>query len=350
MGNLLTVCIPFKNEGDEVTKTVKSVRDTAGYNVDIVVLDDVSDDGYEYETNLKPYNVKFFKSETRMGSSLGKEFCVQQATTPYVFLLDAHSRIYTKDWLDKAIKLLESEEAKNTIYCCLCQYFTDDTDHMDPKHVKAYGGYFDYNIKSLFSVAWNTKNFASDLESPFDIIAILGANYLVRKDYWDYLGGYKGLKLYGREEAFISIKSILSGGNVKCYPGIHTGHKTRPSSKQPYLCYAYEVVHNEMVTAYICCPEKFERLMKCWRSLYRTNESVYIIAKDEFYRDIDKLTELQEEFQKIKKVDYNYLDLRNADFQRKVGFNYNALKDKIKGTYPKYIPEINIAEPTFPIG
>lgn len=349
MGNKLTVCIPFKNEGEEVVKTVKSVRDTAGDRVDIIVLDDVSDDGYDYETNLKPYNVRFYKSEVRQGSSLGKEFCVQHAETPFVFLLDAHSRIYTQDWLDKAIALLESDEAKNTIYCCLCQYFNNDTDHMSDAHMRAYGGYFDYNIKSLFSVAWNLNNFAEDKESPFDIIAILGANYLVRKDYWDYLGGYKGLKLYGREEAFISIKSILTGGNVKCFPGIHTGHKTRPNNKQPYICYAFEVVHNEMVVAYICCPEKFDRLMKCWSSIYRSNGNVFAMAKSLFDSHKDELDELQKEFQSKKVLDYNDLDKLNAKFQKKVGFNYNRLKKANKGTYPKFIKD-GLAEPTFAIG
>ena len=40
--NELTVLIPFLNEGEEVITTVKEVRRTAGYNVNIIVVNDHS--------------------------------------------------------------------------------------------------------------------------------------------------------------------------------------------------------------------------------------------------------------------------------------------------------------------
>ena len=93
---------------------------------------------------------------------------------------------------------------------------------------------------------------------------ILGANYFCRKDYWNKLMGYQGLRLYGREETFISLKSLMAGGSVKCYPKICTGHKTRPNNKQPYKCYCYEIAHNEMVIAYLLTPHLFDKLMLAW--------------------------------------------------------------------------------------
>ena len=152
MDKKFSVLISFLNEKEEVGKTIKSVRDTAGDRVDIIVLNDASDDGYDYEKDIKSYNVRYYVNSQRIGSSAGKQFCVDMCETPYFLILDAHSRIYTEDWLDKAIDLMENdEEADKTVYCCTCWYFHDDTDHQDPKHMKAYGGFFDYNIKSLLS-------------------------------------------------------------------------------------------------------------------------------------------------------------------------------------------------------
>lgn len=58
-GNKLSVCISFLNEGKEVGRTVRSIRKTTGNNVDIVIINDASTDGYDYESDLKGLNVNY---------------------------------------------------------------------------------------------------------------------------------------------------------------------------------------------------------------------------------------------------------------------------------------------------
>ena len=53
----LSVLIPFLNEREEVITTVREVRRTVGYNVEIVVVNDSSCDDYDYEGLLKPYKM-----------------------------------------------------------------------------------------------------------------------------------------------------------------------------------------------------------------------------------------------------------------------------------------------------
>ena len=128
----------------------------------------------------------------------------------------------------------------------------------------------------------------------------------------------------------------MAGGCVKAIPSICTGHKTRPGNRQPYPCYCYEIAHNEMVIAYICLPEKFEKLMKVWNSLYSANPAIFIDAQNLFETHRDELKRLREQFQAIKKVEHAELDKFNAEFQKRIGFNYQRLKEQIKGTYTKY--------------
>lgn len=45
----LTVIIPFLNEGAEICETVKSIRETARDNVDILLINDASTDSFDYE-------------------------------------------------------------------------------------------------------------------------------------------------------------------------------------------------------------------------------------------------------------------------------------------------------------
>ena len=65
----MTVLIPFLNEGDEVRNTVSEVRRTAGDSVDIVVVDDFSTDGRDYEKELSPYKVLYIRNGENTGSA-----------------------------------------------------------------------------------------------------------------------------------------------------------------------------------------------------------------------------------------------------------------------------------------
>lgn len=292
MEKKFTVCMSFKNEGTEVLKTVKSIRDTAGDKVDIVVYNDASDDNIDYKEMLKDYNVNYYSSNIRLGSSLGKQTAINQAKTPYIFLLDAHSRIYTENWLEIATEIMEMEESKNTLYCCICQYFRDDTDHMnDSLYTKAYGAVFSGKYPILHCASWNITNLSSD-NKPFDVPAIMGANYIFSKEYWDFIKGYQGLQLYGREEEFISLKYLLAGGSVKCIPTIHTGHKHRQGIV-PYVSYLHEVYHNEMAINYICNPDNFNTFLKFIEQEYYANKVSVVNAVKKFKSHINELSYLQ---------------------------------------------------------
>lgn len=337
----LSVLLPFKNEREEVALTCKSIRDTAGDMVEIIVLNDDSDKDFDYKASLAPYNVEYHESERRLGSSMGKQWCVDHCKTPYFLILDAHCRIYTKNWLKLALDELEKDE--DCVYCCAVQYFSNEQDHQSPKHMKAFGGFWDYNIKSILSCGWNLHNFSyekdrnlpSEKWEAFEVPCILGANYLCSKRWWDYLNGYNGLMLYGREETFISKKSWMAGGKVKCMPSILTGHKTRPNNHQPYACCAYEVIHNEMVNGYILFDdEDFNDLMEVWKSIH--NPFIVRDAINLFNTHKEQLDMLRLQFRSIRKVSHDEVDAFNAAFQKKMGFNYALLQKNIEGTYTKY--------------
>jgi glycosyltransferase involved in cell wall biosynthesis len=53
--NKLTAIIPFLNEGIEIEQTLASIRETAGDEVDIIVINDNSHDDTDYETVAGKY-------------------------------------------------------------------------------------------------------------------------------------------------------------------------------------------------------------------------------------------------------------------------------------------------------
>lgn len=304
MGNLMTVIITFKNEGDEVAKTCKSTRDTAGDKVDIIVLNDNSDDDFDYVTSIEPYNVKYIKTDERLGTSGGREKALKYCTTPYFIILDGHCRFETEDWYDKAIEVMEKNE--DCIYCCACRFFNDDEIYK----TTGYGAYYNYQVeKSKLNCVWNVKKIS---ETEFEIPCILGANYMCSMRWWNYIKGLQGLKLYGRDEPYISRKSIMMGGKVKCIPQITTLHKHRKDGKFPYKTTGYETLYNDFAMIYLLYPEIYPYIENFLNKIYNKTQINYI--KNLIKSNIPELISLMNYIQENKKFTFIDVDNYNNEF------------------------------------
>lgn len=313
----ISVLLSFYNEGDEVINTVASVRDTARDRVDIVVVDDCSDDARDYEAELLTYNVRYHKNANRMGSSAGKQKATELCATPYFIILDAHCRMYTPNWVDILESEFQKPEAQKTVYCCGCWGFTEESGEKNPKKTKTYGSYFAYSSHSLFLSVWNTRNYGG--VEAFDIPCILGANYACSKEWWDYIGGHKGLYLYGREEPFVSIKSKMAGGYVKCLPSLITGHKYRTEVKdRQYPCWKYEGMHNEMVIAYVCIPHLYPKLMRYWEKAFKRKPHSFLRAKEIFSKHIKEIESLRYDFQRKVVISFEQQEEFNTAFLKRL--------------------------------
>lgn len=52
----------------------------------------------------------------------------------------------------------------------------------------------------------------------------MGAGYVIRRTWFDYIRGFYELSGYGFEELLISLKSWGLGGEVRTIPGLELGH------------------------------------------------------------------------------------------------------------------------------
>lgn len=114
--NKLTIVIPFMNERDEVRNTIDSIKNSVGKNVDVIVINDCSDDGYDYDKDLQGLSVTYIKNKYRLGAAMSKERGVQLVQTPFFLLLDAHMRFYDSSWADNIIN--ELEFCPDRLLCC----------------------------------------------------------------------------------------------------------------------------------------------------------------------------------------------------------------------------------------
>lgn len=248
--NKLTVIIPFLNEGEEVSRTVESLRRFVGSRIDIIVINDCSTDNYRYKESLKQFNVYYIVNKKRMGVAASRDYGVRLCKTPYFLLLDAHMRVYENDWLDTIIRLLDSDDRQLLCMQTKVLHKSDDghiTEALKEEVGISYGAYQPFNTSSYFpDIAWNMNE-----RSPGDevelIATVLGAGYAASKRYWMYIKGLNGLIYYGSDEAYISMKVWMEGGKCVLLKKHHFGHIYRNVS--PYKHYNDKNIYNCLLIA-----------------------------------------------------------------------------------------------------
>lgn len=309
---LLTVIISFLNEGYEVERTVSSVLEFAENKVDILVINDGSNSLYDYEEMLRPYsNVKYVKNEVRRGVTVCRHWGVQQIETPYFILLDAHMRFYEKGWVDKIVSYLQEDDRR--ILCCQTRaLIKDESDEIiiHPTRKTSYGAYIHLQDENnLLSPKWIYQDRMFSDETIEDVPCILGATYAASKRYWNYIKGLEGLKLYGHEEPYLSMKVWMEGGRCQLIKDIEVGHIYR--TKFPYRVGNEEMMYNRMWIAAVLLPEEYRN--RVYEMSRRQNEPIFQEIMERLKNLKDEIERLKNYYKKIFTKDFAHIERINLN-------------------------------------
>lgn len=246
--NLLTVVIPFLNEREEVRETVKSIRRHVGMRVDIIVINDQSNDGYDYRGDLRGLGVHYVYNVERRGVAASRDLGVRLCQTPYFLLLDGHMRFYDGLWVDKICSVLM--ESDRRLLCCQTKFLSKEKGRVSElvECPATFGAVFD--ARRLSYVDWNYSETSSSSMERIEML--LGAGYAASKRYWTYLEGLEGLMYYGNDEAFISLKTWMEGGECILLKDVVIGHIYRVSS--PFKRFCEEELYNHLFIANMLFP------------------------------------------------------------------------------------------------
>jgi glycosyltransferase involved in cell wall biosynthesis len=244
----LTVIIPFRNEGEEVEKTIVSIKNTACY-VEIILIDDASDDNFDYKSVAQAHGCMYTRNDENKGVARSRDIGVSLCSTPYFVLLDGHMRFYDYDWdirLTKALREnLDSIISSNTVI------FTknddgsyDNEDGLKEKYFRAFGAYVNMDEPGCEYKAQWTRNTLSEGEI-IPVACVLGAVYASSVQHWMKIGGLHGLVSYGSDEPLMSIKTWLSGGRCLLMKNWGVGHLYR--KRHPYSVSSVDTVYNSLL-------------------------------------------------------------------------------------------------------
>ena len=235
--NELTCIIPFQNEGQEVERTVASIRGTSN-KVNIMLINDCSTDGFDYKSVSDIYGCKYIETEKNLGVAGCRDYAVSLCETEYFLLLDAHMRFYDMDWEEKLLPYLKKYEKSiitgNTLvfsYNINSDIYTDEL-HFNYKNCNTRAAIInDYENGWIFTGKWTNNEMPGyENKNLIPISCCMGAVYASNKTWWNRIDGLKGLAKWGQDEPYMSIKTWLAGGQVFLIKDWCVGHLYRDMS------------------------------------------------------------------------------------------------------------------------
>lgn len=318
----LTAIITFLNEGDEVEHTLQSIRNTVGDSIKIMLVNDCSTDGYDYERLSSIYNTEYIFNEKRQGVAQSRNIGVASISTPYFILLDAHMRFYDNDWSDILVKSLSNDD--RALYCFACKSLDKSGSQASPRIGRgAYLSLYGNDFTDILEPQWITTETAKTNNLLSEVPCVLGATYSMSKRYWDYLKGLSMLKYYGVDEAYISLKVWLEGGRCIIVNNIVVGHIFRYNTPPPYNIYWSHSFFNKLLISETMLPKDYNEY---------THAKLSNIDNDKY---ISAYAMLIKEHKEINSLRSYYESIFTRDFEFYKGFNEEHIHHK-KSTL-KYI-------------
>ena len=286
----LSILIPCLNDNEEINLTIKSIRDTAPGEVEVIVVDDRSD----IPVTLTDSQVILIRNEIRIGAGASRHLAATKASSDLILLLDSHMR-FVPGWYEAALKRLEL--SKNTIWCGECLGLNQTNMDVN-KPIGVYTGahLVIYDGKQVFEGMWQRDMPGDD----YEISCLMGACYFMHKEWFLYLKGLEGNKLWGSEEPFLSLKCWLAGGKVKLMKDVKIGHKFRNTA--PYNTDTRYPLYNKLRAIKTLLPtELYQFLLNKMPDDFIKIQTLELIEQDK-----NEIINEQEYYKTIFKHDINW--------------------------------------------
>ncbi|MCD0472676.1 glycosyltransferase [Flavobacterium sp. JAS] len=316
----LTIIIPFLNEGIEIENTLKSIRKTAKNNVDIVLINDNSTDKFDYRSTARKYNAAYHLNSERKGVAQSRDIGVSLINTPFFLLIDGHMRFYDNNWWAEFINSLEIDD--RAVYCGSCLPLKENGKTIKKHKLnKSFGAFISFDQcypSEILDPKWVSTDTDINNQTP-EIPCILGASYALSVRYWNYIKGLNGLRYYGSDETFLSMKIWLEGGKCILLKNIEIGHIFRNTA--PYLITLPDIIYNKLFIAKTLFPEKSKNIELKIKENYPGD---YHLVQSLFEKEKDRIQLDADYYKQIFTRDYSYFYNINKNAS-----NLNSFKIKV---------------------
>lgn len=242
----VSVAIAVLNEGPDLEAMLAMILAGKVKPDEIVIVDDASIEPVAPRVARLP-GVRVIRNRRRMGSGPAKHHAALMCTGDIVIVLDSHMRL-PWDWLE--LWLADHAERPGSILTAVSRGFES--------HHPFYGMGADLVLEDGF---WKPKwaEPRRDATSPYRVPCVIGGAYLIPRHILKRIGGYApGLRGYGIEEEYLSIRAYMVGADCAVSPRVICQHnynhglsrKTADSNGEQ----SWEMPFNRLVASWVCFP------------------------------------------------------------------------------------------------
>ena len=256
MSAILSIIIPSHNDTAECIATVQSAIGTTS-QCEIIVVDDCSQQ--PVPTSL--FGARVFRTARRIGVGPARTLGAWRATGQYLLFVDSHCR-FSPGWYEAALQ--EFLGKSKTAYCASCLGLT--RENMDlTKHSGAYyGATYNFcgpdkqrpNRNQVFEVIWQPEKPGDGYELP----AMMGACYFFPREWFLHLNPLRFLRSWGVDEAAMSLKCWLAGGEIRMLKGVKIGHQFRTKGIQQIA--PWHALYNKLFSMHTILPADMAKLLE----------------------------------------------------------------------------------------
>ncbi len=226
----LSIVIPCHGEPQEFLETtIKSVKQTVDVSYEIICVDDFS------STPIQIEGVKMLRHDKHKGVGQAFDTGVAEAKSDNLFLMGSDIRFLPNNWASKSIA--EADKYPKAMTCTTCIGINkDDMDIEKRRNRSRRNGasilvFHDHkahpkkaaNFRNILECQW-LPLYRGESKESFEVPSVLGAAYVMKREWYNYLDGWWGHRSWGTLEPMISLKSWLFGGSCRTAPDIETGH------------------------------------------------------------------------------------------------------------------------------
>lgn len=313
----LTCIIPFKNEGDEVEKTVASIRATSCCN--IILINDCSTDKISYSDVANQWGCDYVESKKPLGVAGGRNLGVELCETEYFVLLDAHMRFYDDNWDERVIYHLKKHPesiltSNSSIFTKEPEsdYINEDSSETNKQHSSLAAKINMTEPGWEYTAKWTGKgNIINYEDNLTQCSCVLGAFYASNKTWWNKIGGLNGLVGWGGDEPLCSIKTYLAGGECLLLKDFFVGHLYR--GKAPYATLNSSIDSNQIYLIELFTADEKLKELYLKNLENRIGKEKYKSARESFFSRYEEFLKFKNLFySEIAKVDWkDWIKLNN---------------------------------------
>lgn len=240
---LVSVLIGTRNRPELLSRCLKSIISQDYHDLEIIVLDDASDDHKACErvvTSIRDSRVRCLRSDRQLGVAAGRNKLMADARGELLFIVDDDAYLTGPDVITSLVRSF-SEDPRIGIVA--------------GKIIDHYAGR--QRILVPFS-QWSRRRAPGIEEKPGFVSYFLGGCHGIRKTAVEDVGGYSDGFVFGEEEMDLSFRVLNAGYSIYYNPEVSVWHESQPRAlhftDNPRRGEIYHQVRNRLFLAYKYLP------------------------------------------------------------------------------------------------